>query len=306
MLSIVFLGTGSGIPTISRNHSSIYLHYEGWHALWDCGEGTQRQLLIAGKSYMAIDHIFITHWHADHWAGIIGLLQTMNLEKRRKPLYIYGPDAERFVADILDMDYWGINFEVRAVQVPYEGSEIKKIYEGKGFDVFSIPTKHSIPSVAYCFKERDRWNVDIKKAERLYGLKQSPIVGRLKKYGEIVFKGKKIRLEDVATLRKGIKVVYTGDTEPCDNIVRLAKDADILIHDSTFTEQVEDRMHSGAKEAGEIAKKSNVRLLVLTHFSRKYTNANILEKEAKKIFPNVRAARDFMKVYFRKGEIIIK
>ena len=112
MLEIVFLGTGSGIPSKRRNHAAIWLRYEGETLLWDCGEGTQRQLLKAGINFMKIDRIFITHWHADHWAGLIGLIQTMNLEKRRKALHIYGPDAERFVGDILDLDYWGPRFRV--------------------------------------------------------------------------------------------------------------------------------------------------------------------------------------------------
>ena len=306
MLNITFLGTGSGVPTLQRNHSAIYINYGGWHALWDCGEGTQRQMLIAGKNFMAIDHIFITHWHADHWAGIIGLLQTMNFEKRKKPLYIYGPEAERFVRDILDLDYWGVGFRVIGVQVPHEGNEITKIYEDKEFEILSVPTKHTVPSVAYCFKEKDRWNVVPEKAEQMLGVRQSPLIGKLKKKGEIIHKGKLVRLEDVAVLRKGVKVVYTGDTEPCENVVKLARGADILIHDSTFTEQKEDRMHSGAKEAAEIAKKAGVRYLILTHFSRRYTDVSELEKEEKKVFKNVVCAKDFMNVYFKKDSVFFK
>ena len=296
MLEIVFLGTCSGIPSKHRNPAGIWLYYEGDAMLWDCGEGTQRQLMIAKLSFMKIQRIFITHWHADHWAGLIGLLQTMNMEGRKEPLYIYGPDAERFVGDILDLNYWGPRFEIIPKTVPHEGTEFVKILEREQYQIFSIPTKHTVPSVAYCFQEKDSWNVDIKKAEKLYGLKQRPLVGRLKRNGEIIFKGKRIRLEDVAVKKRGIKVVYTGDTKTCENLKTISKDADVLIHDATFVEEKYDRMHSGAKEAAKIAKECGVKCLVLTHFSRRYQNTKPLIDEAKKIFPNTIAAKDFMKI----------
>ncbi len=305
MLELVFLGTGSGIPTKKRNHAAIWLRYEGESFLWDCGEGTQRQLMIAKLSFMKINRIYITHWHADHWAGIIGLMQTMNLEKRRRNLYIYGPDAERFVNDILDLDYWGPRFRVIAKNVPYEGREITTIFKTKRFEIQSIPVKHSVPAVAYCFKEYDRWNVDIKKAEKLYGLKQGPLVGKLKRDGILKFKGKTIKLEDVGILRKGVKVVYSGDTQTCENLEKISENADILITDATFEEEQETRMHSGAKDAAKLAKKMGVKKLVLTHFSRRYVDVRPLVEEAKKIFPNTVAAEDFMKIVLKSSENVI-
>jgi len=305
MLEIVFLGTGSGIPTPRRNHPAIYLSYDKFACLFDCGEATQLQLFKARINYMRIDHIFITHWHADHWLGLIGLLQTMNLEKRRKPLYIYGPEAERFIADILDLDYYGISFRIIAKSLPFEGNELTKVYETKDFEILSIPVVHSVPAVAYCFKEKDRINVDIKLAEKLYGLKQGPLVGRLKELGKIMFKGKLIKLEDVSKIRKGFKIVYSGDTFPCDNIVKISNNADVLIHDATFEDKKVERMHSGAINAAEIAKKANARLLILTHFSRRYLIEKELEEKAKKIFENTIAAKDFMKIIMSKHGIEI-
>jgi len=299
MLEIVFLGTGSGIPDKRRNHASIWLQYEEEAMLWDCGEGTQRQLMEAKKSFMKIDHIFITHWHADHWVGLIGLMQTMNLEHRKKPLWIYGPEAERFVSDILDLDYWGPRFEIKAVNVPFEGDEPEVIYHTKRFDILSIPVKHTVPSVSYAFKEHDYWNVDIKKAEKRYGLKQSPMVGILKKKGQIKLKGKIIKLRDVGILRPGIKAVYSGDTKYCKNLVTLSKGVDLLIHDATFAENKETRMHSGVRDAAEVARKAKVKKLILTHFSRRYRHVTELEKDAKKVFKNTVAAHDFMKIQLK-------
>lgn len=302
MLEIVILGTGSGIPTKKRNHPAIWLRYNGHSFLWDCGEGTQRQMMIAKLSFMKIKRIFITHWHADHWAGLIGLIQTMNLEKRSDTLYIYGPDAKRFVFNILDLDYWGPRFKVVAIDVPYEGKKETRLFATKDFELFSIPVEHTIPAVAYCFKERDRWNVDIEKAKKLYGLSQSPLIGKLKKQGEIVFKGHKIRLKDVAILKKGIKFVYSGDTLACKNLEILSKNANVLICDATFEVERESRMHSGAKEAAELAKKAGIKQLILTHFSRRYMDVKPLLEEAKKIFQNTKIAEDFMKIILKAGQ----
>jgi ribonuclease Z len=296
MLEIVFLGTGSGPPDKKRNHASIWLQYEEECMLWDCGEGTQMQLMSSGRSFMKVDRIFITHWHADHWAGLIGLMQTMNLEGRRRALHIYGPDAERMVSNILDLDYWGPRFPVEAHNVPFEGKDIEKVYSTKRFAINSIPVKHSVPSVAYQFKEHDYWNVDIKLAEKKYGLRQSPLVGKLKEKGEVTYKGKKIRLEDVGILRKGLNAVYSGDTQHCPNIVKLAKDADLLIHEATFGIETDTEMHSKAADAAETARRANVKKLVLTHFSRRYRHTGDLEKAARKIFRNTVSAHDFMKI----------
>ncbi len=303
MIEIVFLGTGSGPPMPKRNHASVYFRYGKDRFLFDCGEGTQRQIIIAGLNFMRISRIYISHWHADHWIGLIGLLYTMNLEGRKEPLYVYGPDAERFISDALDMDYWGSGFRVIPVSVPYEGNMVRMVHETEDYEILSIPVKHTVPSVAYAFLEKDRKNVDIRKAESEFGLKQGPLVGKLKKKGEVEFRGKKIRIEDVMVVKKGMKVVYSGDTEPCGNMVKISKYADLLIHDATFVEKVENRMHSGAKEAAELAKKAGVKNLLLTHFSRRYQSVKELEDEARKVFPATTAARDFMKVDLRDHEI---
>lgn len=300
MLEVVFLGTGSGIPSKKRNPAAIWLQYEAECMLWDCGEGTQRQLMNAGLNFMKISRIFITHWHADHWAGLIGLMQTMNLEKRKRALEIYGPEAERFVGDILDLDYWGPRFRVIGRDVPFEGSAATTVLKEDRFKILSIPVEHTVPSVAYAFVEDDSWNVDIKKAEAMYGLKQGPAVGKLKDKGFVELKGKKITLEDVGIHRPGLKLVYSGDTRACQNLVTLSKAADLLICDATFAEEDESKMHSSAKATALLAKKAGVSQLALTHFSRRYQDVRELEQEAKRIFPNTIMAQDFMRLKLKK------
>ncbi len=300
MLEIVFLGTGSGIPSKNRAPPAIWIQYGPDCMLWDCGEGTQRQLMAARLSFMKLSRIFITHWHADHWAGLIGLMQTMNMEGRKTPLHIYGPDAERFVGDLLDLDYWGPRFRIISHNVPYEGSEPAHVYESSEYVILSIPAEHTVPAVAYAFQEREKWNVDIKKAEKLFGLKQSPLVGRLKKEGRVIWKGKSIALKDVGYKKPAIKVVYTGDTRICSNIEKLSGKSDILIHDSTFMEETENRMHSDVRSAARMARRAGVRSLILTHFSRRYQDTKPLRDEALKIFPSTKTARDFMRIVLKK------
>ncbi|MEM5790644.1 MAG: ribonuclease Z [Candidatus Aenigmatarchaeota archaeon] len=301
MILITFLGTVSGIPSKERNHPSIAIEYFGEKKdtiLFDCGEGTQLQLMKANISFMKINKIFITHWHADHFAGLIPLLQTMNLEKRKKELKIFGPEAEKFVSNILKLGYFGCKFPVKAINTPLEGDVTSLIDESEEYEIYSIPVLHTIPSVAYCFKEKDRWKIDEKKLKEL-GLKRGYWLRKLKKDKEAIYKGRKINIEDVGKIKKGLKIVYSGDTKPCDNMIKISMDADLLIHDATFLEEQEGKAHADVKQAAKIAKKANVKQLILTHISRRYTDAKKLEEEAKKIFENTKVAHDFMKVILK-------
>jgi ribonuclease Z len=306
MIVVTFLGTVSGIPSRERNHPAIaleYFYYKKDTLLFDCGEGTQKRLMKAGISFMDISKIFITHWHADHFAGLIPLLQTMNLEKRKNELSIFGPEASKFVQGILNLGYFGVRFPVKAVDVPFEGKDISKVYETKVYEVLSIPVLHTVPSVAFAFKEKDVWRIDENKLKEL-GLRRGKWLKELKEKGEATYNGKKIRIEEVASLQKGLKVVYSGDTKPCENLVELARDADLLIHDATFLEEDEDvqKYHSSVKDAAKIAKKANVKKLILTHISRRYQKEDVerLLKEAKEVFENVEVAYDLMRVVLKR------
>lgn len=303
MLEIVFVGTGAAIPTMKRSLASVWMKYSSEQSealLFDCGEGAQLRLMNARLGFMKIDHIFISHWHADHWSGLLGLLQTMNLEGRRKPLHVYGPEADRFVDAILELGYWAPRYQVIAHEVPFEGDEMTTVYQSKDFAILSTPARHSVPAVVYCFKENDKVNVDLEKAKR-FGLGQGRLVGQLKAKGSVVVKGKRVKLDQVASIKPGLKVVYTGDTKSCATLDAIAKDADLLIHDSTFEDEKATAMHAGAVQAAETAKKAGVQQLILTHFSRRYPDISELEKKARAVFPNTRAAKDLMKIRMKRG-----
>ena len=300
MIKITFLGTVSGIPSKTRKHPAIALEYFGENKetlLFDCGEGTQSQLQKAGISFMDIDKIFISHWHADHFAGLIPLLATINLEKRTKDLQIFAPEAERFIAHILDLGYFGNRFPIVATNVPFEGSTVHEINSGEEYKVFSIPVLHTVPAVAFCFKENDKSNIDLKLLKKLE-LKRGPWLKELKKNGFSEVKGMKVNLEDVAKITKGLKVVYTGDTKPNENVVKISENADVLIHDATFLEadEVKGKAHADVKQAATIAKKAKVKQLILTNISRRYKDPSEIEKTAKKVFKNSKVAYDFMEV----------
>ncbi|MCD6371847.1 MAG: ribonuclease Z [Candidatus Aenigmarchaeota archaeon] len=298
MIIITFLGTVSGVPTKNRNHPAIALEYFSKKRdliLWDCGEGTQKRLMDAGISFMDIKQIYITHWHADHFSGLLPLIATMNLENRRKSLEIFGPEAAKFVKLLLSLGYYRPRFEIRYFDVDFKANEVSKIFETRDYEIFSIPVKHTVPTVAYALKEKDRWRIDLKKL-KAHGLKRGRWLKVLKEKGIAKFRGNTVKIEEVGYLQKGIKIVYSGDTKPCKNMITLAKDADVLIHDATFLEEDERKYHTDVKQAARIAKKADAKVLILTHLSRKYQDASELEKEARKVFEKSFVAYDLMKI----------
>jgi ribonuclease Z len=299
-IEVTFLGTTAGIPTRTRNHAAIYMRYQSENEfcyLFDCGEGTQRQIFSSGLNFMRINDIFITHWHADHFAGILGLLESMGLENRKSPLTIYGPEAENFVELLLELGYSTKSFQVIAKNVNFEGTEMEKLLETNEFYITSIPVKHKIPAVAYAFIEKDRIKINKEKAKRLGLPDKGPIFKKIKEDGFVTFHDKKIELEEISTTEKGKKVVYSGDTMACKNVAKLAQDVDLLIHDSTFFKDDfgGSYSHSTFDEVIKLAKEANVKNLILTHISRRYQDVEEL-KDKIKSYNNVKLAKDFMKV----------
>ncbi|MCK5593639.1 MAG: ribonuclease Z [Candidatus Aenigmarchaeota archaeon] len=296
MIKVKFLGTTASIPTRERNLPSIFVMFKGERILFDCGEGTQRQLMDQGLKFMKIDHIFITHWHADHFGGILGLIQTMSLEGRTEPLNVYGPKrTTEFLEQLLTIGYFGRNFKVNITEMN-DGFTV----EGDGYKVTAFEVTHKVPALGYVLEEDPRIRANMTKAAK-FGLKTGPYIGKLKAGKTIEFKGQTITPEDVIEHIPGRKIVYTGDTKYDTNTIKYAKDADLLIHDSTFASDKTDADeigHSTAKEAATVAKKADVKLLVLTHISRRYqekkenTSPQVLLDEATEVFKNTILAYD--------------
>ncbi len=295
-LEITFLGTGSAVPLPNRMHPSIHIRYGGYRFLWDCGEGTQIQIRKAKLSPLKISHVFITHWHGDHFFGLPGLIQSMNLDGRTRPLVVVGPEGiDKFMPRILGLGYYDKRYEVEY----WEANGI--VWETEEFVIKAFPVDHGTPAVGYVFEEKPRRKMLEKELENL-GIPRGPLWGELQKGNEIEWKGKIIYPDDVSVKIPGRKVVYTGDTRPCESTIEAAKDADLLIHDATFShdllERAKETMHSTAREAGMIAREAGVKQLVLTGFSKRYKDEDLVKlwEEARKEFDNVVIARDLEKI----------
>lgn len=285
MFEITMLGTSSGAPTQERGLSSVAVRHEGGVFLLDCGEGTQRQMMKFGVSYMKVQAVFISHTHLDHWLGLIGLIETMNLNGRAEPLAVYAPKG---LAEFAGRRPFVKFFELK------EGA----LADFGEFYASAFPTRHSPGSFGFVFEEKGRRRFYEDKAKKL-GIK-GPMFSQIMEKGELKVNGKKVLLKSVTYAQPGRKLVYTSDTAPCAATAKAAKGADLLIHEATFSEEhaqeAKDAQHSTAAQAAEIAKKAGAKRLLLTHISGRYKDASQLLEEAKKIFPSSLAAHDGMKL----------
>lgn len=294
-IEIAFLGTSQAVPTAKRNHTAILLRYKNESILVDCGEGTQRQFRIAKINPCKLTRLLITHWHGDHVLGIPGLLQTLALNGYNKTLNIYGPKGtKRFVDFIYNLFIFAGKIKVKVFEVN-EGIFLKT----DDFSFEASPVKHSAKCLAYRFNEADKRKIDVKKIKK-FGL-QGELIGKLQKGESINFKGKTIKPSDVSHIEKGKTVSFILDTALCDNCIKIAKDADLLISEATYSNELEEKassyLHLTAKQAAEIAKKAKAKKLILTHISQRYEKDDTkILKEAKKIFPKTELAKDFMKI----------
>ncbi len=292
LLRVTFLGTSGSVPSVERNSSAIFIQFGSHKVLFDCGEGTQRQMMIA-KTGFKIEAIFITHLHTDHFIGVFGLLETMSLNERKEKLTVYSPHPEFLSSIFRAFGYDELSFPV----------EVKELKDGESvrfgnFRIVAFRTDHIVKSYGYALVEDERrGKFDREKAEKL-GLKPGPVYAKLARGESVVVNGRLITPDMViGRKRPGRKVVYTGDTRPCERVVEVAKNADLLIHDASFTSELEDwakeTKHSTAREAAEVAKRAGVKKLILTHISARYKDDTPLLEEAKSVFENVEVARDF-------------
>ena len=297
-MEIIFLGTSSAIHSKERNHPSIAIKAFGEVILFDCGEGTQKQILFTKVSPMKISKIFITHYHGDHILGLPGLLQSMSLNGRENKLTIYGPKGLNKIKDaIYGFGYCAINFPVDFIEI---SSGI--IIDNDEYTITSQQVKHNVLSLAYSIEEKKKPRFLREKAIEL-GVPIGPDFGKLHNGEEVEVDGKIIKPEQVlGPARTGIKISYSGDTKPCEEMIYLARESTILIHEATFLKKdkmnAEEYGHSTSIDAAQIALESNSKQLILTHFSTRYDyeyNDKLLS-EAKEIFKNTKIAKDLMKI----------
>jgi ribonuclease Z len=298
MLSVTFLGTGAACPTIDRNVSGLAVQREGETLLFDCGEGTQRQMMRYGVGF-SFTEVFFSHFHADHMLGIIGLLRTMGLQDRTAPVTLYGPrGADRILTAAMSLGVERNKFPVAVVEVR-PGDRLSR----EEYDILVFETDHRADTVGYSLAEHTRLGRFHPERALELGVPEGPLWGRL-------HRGHAVRLDDgrivnpedlVGAPRRGRTVVYSGDTRPSLALLEAARGADLLIHEATFggdeAERAVETGHSTASEAARVALEAGVRRLVLTHISPRYTrDAPELLAEARAVFPETLIARDGMVV----------
>lgn len=298
-MQIIFLGTAGSIPTTQRALPAIAIKRKGEVIIFDCGEGTQRQMIAAKVGFHKKTKVFITHLHGDHVLGLPGLIQTMSLLDRDRELEIYGPvGIKAFIEAINQTVQFALTFPVIVNEITKEGT----VCEEKEYTIQAVSANHVIPALAYAFTEKPRPGRFNKEKAKKLGLPEGPLWSKLQ-HGESArsSNGKIVKPEDVlGKPRLGRKIVYTGDTRPSKALVKLAENADLLIHEATLGDELKERAsedgHSTPSEAAKAAKKAKVKRLILTHISARYKTPDALLKQAQKTFKSTEIAKDFMRI----------
>lgn len=296
MIQLTFLGTSAAVPTVDRNVAGLMVQRAGESLLFDCGEGTQRQMMRYGTGFLVND-VFLTHYHADHTLGIPGLLRGMAMQARTAPLRIYGPrSAERQISPLVALGMDRPKFEVEIIEL-----KAGDVLPRGDYDLVVGEAAHRGECLAYALVEHERLGRFDPELARSLGIPEGPLWGKLHR-GEAVpdSTGRMVTSETlVGPPRRGRKVVYSGDTVPCENVRALAQGADLLVHEATFGEDEKERAletrHSTAREAAMVARDAGARRLYLTHISARYSReAPELAAEARAVFPETTVARDGM------------
>lgn len=288
MFEILFLGTGASAPSRDRGLPSAAVRKGRDIVLLDCGEGTQRQIMISPFSFMKVKAILITHLHGDHVLGIPGLILTMGLSGRKEKLLVVGPEGTAsLLENILSVCGDELTFELLILEA--KGGEK---YDLGDMYAEAFPTEHGVPSIGFAVSEKDTPKVDASKAEAA-GLSHEEI-------GHVL-SGKTVRGitadEICAGYSEGLRIVYSGDTSPCESLKKAAKNADVLIHEATFASDQEKAAllhnHTTASQAASVAKECGVGALILTHISNRYKDRTPVLEEAAAVFPKTYVAADF-------------
>ncbi len=292
MIKMMFLGTSGAAPSKKRGMPAVALMFNGELILFDCGEGTQEKMLNYGLNMARINTIFITHAHGDHVIGIAGIVRTLAIHSRDKPLTIYVPKGqEQIVRNLITFDSAIIKYPINVI-----GISAGKVFSGKNYTVNAFKLNHSIKTYGYVFKEDDRKRFIKEKCKKL-GVKGTMFAELLKK-GSIKIGKKTIGIKQVTYQIAGKKIVYACDTRPLRDTIIAASDADILIHESSYKNSeanlAKERRHSTSTEAAEVAKKAKAKRLILTHISTRYRDTVEMLNEARKVFKNSEIANDGM------------
>ena len=296
-MKLVYLGTSAAAPTVERSLTCICLVRENEVLMFDAGEGAQVAYLKAGLPWNKKMKIFVTHLHGDHCLGILGLLQTMSLQKRTETVEIYGPAGiEELITINIKVLNFGLPFPV-FITIVEEGGIVK----GKNYQISCCEAQHGIPAYSYCFEENERVGVFYPDKAKDLGIPEGKLWQKLQNGNSIEIEGKKIDSSQVTgDNRPGKKIGISGDTRPTKKLQEFFKNSDYLSFDCTFSFDLKDRAietnHSTAKEAAELAKNANVKNLILTHFSARYSDESVLLDEAKQIHESVIAAKDLLEI----------
>ena len=290
-LSVVFLGTGGSVPSARRATACVLIRAGGSRILVDAGEGAQRQM-INSTGLVQVDDIYITHFHADHYLGLPGLLKTYDLMERQAPLRIVGPPGLHDLFEALRRIFGRLRYEVELVELqPGEG------IQHDGFEMRAFPVEHRMRALGYAYVEPERpGRFDVETARGL-GITDERDFGRLQRGETVAVDGSEVHPEQVlGAARAGRKIVITGDTAPCEMTRIAAHAAQLLIHDGTFaveeSARAADTGHSTARDAAQLAAEAEVHMLAIVHVSSRY-NVTAVLKEAREAFPNTFAPRDF-------------
>ena len=297
-LQVIFLGTGGSIPTPKRGLAAVAVRRKNELLMFDCGEGTQRQMIQARVGFNRKTKIFVTHMHGDHILGLPGLLQTMSLLDRTKKLEVYGPQGiKAFVEAVSKTVRFTLTFPVQVVEV-----ESGLVLDEKEYGVYAAQSNHMDPSLAYALIEKLRPGRFNTENARSLGVPEGPLWSKLQCGSSVKLPDGRI-VEPEMVLghpRPGRKIVYTGDTGASENIVKLAENADLLIHEATFEDELKERAmedgHSTPSMAAETAKEAGAKRLFLTHISARYKDTDLLLEQARKIFGNTELAEDFLRL----------
>jgi len=294
---VTFLGTSAAAPTADRGLPSVAVRREGEVILMDCGEGVQRRVLSESLGLGSDMTVLITHLHGDHVTGLLGLLQTMSLAQRRKPLNIVGPPGLlKWLEVTADLLHIGLTFPIR-----FSTAKPGVVLRTGGFRIRAARAAHSIEAFSYVVEELGRPGIFYPEKARALGVPEGKLWSRLQKGRSVTVEGRRVDPAEVTgPPRPGRKIGYSGDTRPSLGLVRFFSGCDLLVYDSTFSgsdkEKAVERKHSTSIEAAELARKADARKLALTHFSARYTKVSSLVREARRIFPNTIAASDGLSV----------